>query len=148
MLVVYFSKGGNTRVVAEGLSRRLGSDLDEIRERTGGEVDFTRDPGEYGLVIVGSPVHGFTVSKPVARYLEGNRGRFHGVAVYATYSLWAAGTLDKMGQLSGRRPLASAVFKSRDIKLNRVGERLDCFADSIRESLGPRSPVCAHVMDK
>jgi hypothetical protein len=133
ILVAYYSRGGNTRVVAEKIANRLGADLDEIKKGPTGSsgCSYVKNPGDYDLVVVGSPVNGFTVSKPVARYLEQNRGRFHALAVYATYSLWPAGTLRRMGELSSAVPIASTVFKSREIKLGQVEDKIDDYTASI-----------------
>lgn len=140
VLVAYYSKGGNTKVVAEKLSKRLAADLDEIRpdssERSP-RIKFDRDPGDYDLVIVGTPVNGFTVSKPVAEYLGVNRGLFREMATYATYSLWPAGTLGKMSELASKQPIASATYKSREIKLGQIDGKVEAYIDSVRKSLPP-----------
>jgi flavodoxin len=144
ILVTYYSRSGNTRYVAEEISKRLGADVDVIKNKPKGRgVDYTRDPSDYNLVIVGTPVNGFTVSRPVMKYLEKNRGRFNEIATYATYSLWPAGTLNRMGRLSGKTPIASTTFKSRDIKLNQISEKIDAFIDRIDENypLYEPSPV-------
>ena len=134
ILVVYYSRGGNTRYVAEEISQRLGYDVDIVSAESNGKrssFDAIRDPSKYNLVIVGTPVNGFTVSKPVSEYLKKYKGKFNEIATYATYSLWPANTLNKMAQLSGKTPIASAIFKSRDIKLRQISKKMECFIDLI-----------------
>jgi menaquinone-dependent protoporphyrinogen IX oxidase len=133
-LVVYYSRGGNTRLIAEEISKRIGSDIDVLRSKskeTKTSVDSILDPSKYNLVVIGKPVNGFTVSKPVAEYLKKNEGKFNEIATYATYSLWPANTLKKMAQLSGKTPIASAIFKSRDIKLRQFSEKIASFTSLI-----------------
>ncbi|MCX6649032.1 MAG: hypothetical protein NTV61_06545 [Candidatus Bathyarchaeota archaeon] len=132
MLVVYYSKGGNTRAVAEAISKRTGADLEEVEAKDGGNDTHRYNPSDYSLVIVGTPVNGFSPSKPIKDYFASTQGKLPEVAVFATYSLWPAGTLSTMERLAGKKPLVSAKFKSRDIKLGHVSEEIEAFVDALR----------------
>lgn len=140
VLVAYYSKGGNTRVVAERISKSLDADLDEITLENGSnnKAAFEADPSHYDMVVVGTPVNGFSPSKLVIDYLLRNRGRFNKLATYLTYSLWPAGTLKRMGELASTKPFASAVFKSRDIKLNQIDDRLNEYIDLLNNEYSKR----------
>jgi len=141
VLVAYYSKGGNTRTIAEKLSKSFDADLDEIKwgsTEKSPRAEFVKDPSGYDLVIVGTPVNGFTVSKPVAEYLKMNRGKFREIATYATYSLWPAGTLNKMNELASKQSMVSATFKSREIKLDQIDGKLNSYIDSVKQNFDRR----------
>jgi flavodoxin len=85
ILVVYYSRSGSTRKIAEALSAALTCDLEEIVENKSRAGFFgymrslvearqkrpsviepaKRDPSSYDLVVVGTPVWGWPVSSPV-----------------------------------------------------------------------------------
>jgi flavodoxin len=132
-LVVYYSKTGNTRTVAEAIAGKLGSDLQEVNEQGAAQAP-AKDPSAYDLVVVGTPVNGFSPSIPIQGYLKENRGRLPNVALYATYSLWPAGTLGGMEKLAGKKPVASGAFKSREIKLGQIGGKVDGFVEALRRA--------------
>jgi hypothetical protein len=137
VLVTYYSKGGNTRLVAERVAKSLNADVDEIRKAD--EKDkaiFSVDPSEYDLVVVGTPVNGFSPSRPVADYLRRNSGKFRKLSTYLTYSLWPAGTLKRMSELASTNPVAIAVFKSRDIKLGHVDNALKAYITTLKSVSG------------
>ncbi len=95
-LVVYYSQGSATRRVAEDLALIFGADLERItekRQRSAGFFGFmssgyqatfgiasaieapARDPADYGLVLVLSPVWSWSLSPPVRAYLRLMKGR-------------------------------------------------------------------------
>ena len=89
-LIVYHSRSGYTRRLAQSLAARLDADLEEIRivqpldgplgyvmcaiEAIGGLGPAlrpaTRDPAKYDLVVVGTPVWFWSLASPVRSWLE------------------------------------------------------------------------------
>lgn len=130
-LVVYYSKAGNTKTVAEAIAKRLGGDLCEVSEQ--GVVTPDVDPSNYDLVVVGTPVNGFSPSIPIKGYLTANGGKLSKYALYATYSLTPMGTLGAMEKLVDKKPIATEKFKSADIKLGKIDSKVDSFVASLKK---------------
>jgi len=105
-LIVYYSRGGNTKKAAEDLAAELGADLAEIREdrprkglfgflRSGMESSFkkivpyrplTADPAKYERVIVATPVWAGNLSSPMRSYLNDNARHFAEFGILLTHS--------------------------------------------------------------
>jgi flavodoxin len=103
-LVVYYSRTGTTRAVALAIAQALGADVEEIVDRTprSGIVGYlrsglesslarstpiqrgARDPRDYDLVVVGTPVWVANVCSPVRAYLTGRQGLAGKVAFFCT----------------------------------------------------------------
>ena len=78
-LVLYWSKGGNTRRVAETIhaavqGHGLTSEIAEMKE------DLEVDPFSYDLVFAGSPVYFNLAPQPVMKYLQKLRNRASNLA--------------------------------------------------------------------
>jgi flavodoxin len=91
-LVVYYSRTGNAKFVAETIAAELGSDLEEIvdlKKREGklgwlsagkdssGEklteiAPTKRSPAEYDLVVVGTPIWAWRPTPAIRTYLKQN----------------------------------------------------------------------------
>ena len=89
ILVVYYSRTGTTQKIAKEISGRLGADMEEVVDkknrkgiigwiragRDAGAKRLTeieepqRDPGLYGLVIIGTPIWNGTISTPIRTYI-------------------------------------------------------------------------------
>ena len=89
VLVAYYSRTGTTRTVARAMAERLGCDLEEIEDNvprkgilgylragrdamSGKETSISpakHDPGDYDLVIVGTPVWGWSLCPAARTYL-------------------------------------------------------------------------------
>lgn len=103
-LVVYYSRSGATRAVANQLAALLDADAEEIVDPTPrrGVIGFLRSgiearrrrvppiapskrsPGDYDLVVVGTPIWAETLASPVRAYLRRHRGQFRALAFFCT----------------------------------------------------------------
>ena len=103
-LVVYYSRTGTTRTVAQQIAAALGADLEEVhdRERRGGPIgwlrcgyqgytgkladidDPVRDPSDYDLVVIGGPIWASSVSSPIRTFLRRHRDSLAKVAFFCT----------------------------------------------------------------
>jgi flavodoxin len=136
-LVVYYSKSGNTATVAEKLAELLGADQEAIGESRGrrGPIGFLisgyesarkkappiseskKDPGNYDLVIIGTPVWAGTCASPVRSYLEG-----YGDAIGKTAFFCTQGgdkeskTFSDMADILGKKPEATLRIRAHVAK--------------------------------
>jgi flavodoxin len=141
ILIVYYSKTGNTKRVSEDLSREVGSDFEEIIDRknragilnwfrsgrdgmkkVGTEIaDVAKDPAEYDLVIAGSPIWGWNIVPAVRTYLEKNKEKIKNYAFFITSGNTDA---EKIGpyfsEIMGREPLARVGFNGREMKDKKI----------------------------
>lgn len=155
-LVVYYSRTGTTRGVAETLAERLNADIEEIvdRKRRGGILGFMgggkdsllkktadideprRDPGEYGLVVIGTPVWASSMTPAIRAYIEQKAPALPDVAFFLTTG--GSGidkTFEKMAELCGKQPQATLGLKQRDVKKGAAGEAIDAFVAGLRADL-------------
>lgn len=128
VLVVFFANTGHTWYAASQIAKGCGADLDEVLDARphAGACEALRyiwdaliratppiespakDPGDYDLVVVGTPVWAWSVSSPIRSYLQQNAQRFKRVAFYCT----DAGRSDKrvfgeLARLCGQEPVAT-----------------------------------------
>lgn len=99
-LVVYFSRSGHTRQVAGDIAKLCGADVGPICELRGRQgpwgylrsiwqavcraappiMPTVRNPADYDLVIIGSPIWGMRLAPPVRSYAQLHAERFKHVA--------------------------------------------------------------------
>lgn len=107
MLVVFYSKTGNTRQVAESISKSFNCDIEEIKEKKsrkgifktiieikdailGNKVNIhecERDPSEYDIVIIGTPVWASHVTPAIRTYMDKNKGKIKCAAFFNTHGI-------------------------------------------------------------
>jgi len=103
-LVVYYSRSGNTRFVAEQVSKEIGGEIEEIidKKRRKGLLGFflsgydatrgrvtkiapmKRSPKDYDLVVVGTPMWNKRITPAVRTYLRDNNFSEKRVALFCT----------------------------------------------------------------
>jgi flavodoxin len=146
-LIVFHSRTGHTRRVAQALARRLDADVDEIRivqplhgiagyamcaiEAVAGLAPAlrpgTRDPAAYELVVVGTPVWFWSLASPVRSWLESQRPKRR-VAFFCTMGGSGAGRVfATMAALAGRRPAATLALLERELA-GPFERKVDAFA--------------------
>ncbi len=127
-LVVYYSKTGSTKILAEAVAKGVGADICEVNEQGAA----TLDASDYGLVVVGTPVHGMRPSPPIQSYLTANKEKMGKVAFFATCGLMAGGTFGGMEKLAGKKPVATFSMKGGDALKGKL-EKVDGFVASLKK---------------
>jgi flavodoxin len=155
-LVLYYSRTGTTKRLAEELSRKLGCDIkaivpkDSYRYITGwlragkhamkgftDELEPVRnDLGSYDVVIVGTPIWAGTISSPVRTFLAKDGHSIKRAAFFIT----SGGenrdvTFKAMEDAYGNPPLARLGLKTREVKKGECGAKADAFIAEIRKAV-------------
>ena len=131
ILVVYYSRTGNTRKVASELAAALNADIDEISDfenRSGirgyfrsGRQAFWRKvvplrpprlkPDGYDLVVVGTPIWNVSLPSPVRAYLREHRRVIRASAFFCTCGgMGMERVFQQMTDESGQSPIAKLVI--------------------------------------
>ena len=139
ILVVFFSRTGVTKNLAEAIARAEHGDLEELREarsrrgffgwlRSGYDGTYRRaaetlplqhDLTRYDLVFVGSPTWNESLSSPVRGFLRLHASELKEAAIFATCGGHGADeVLEQMARLLRRAPLARLPLQERDARLN------------------------------
>jgi flavodoxin len=149
VLVVFFSRTGTTRCLAEHIARATQGELEELQERRSrrGIIGWLRSGYEgtyrlaaeilplrhslrdYDLVYVGSPTWNQSLASPVRRFLADNAGALPNVALFATCAgKGATEVIAQMTQMLTRPPLATLAMLQNDVKHGaavQVGETVE-----------------------
>ena len=152
-LIVFYSRTGRTRAVAQELARQLGADQEELKEqadRSGatGYIAAGRDamlkrpaellptacrPADYELVIVGTPVWAFTMTPAIRTWLTREAASLPKVAFLCTQGgSGAERTMFDMEQLAGKAPVAKLILRDKDIQANACADAIAAFAAQCR----------------
>jgi flavodoxin len=150
ILVVFYSRTGTTRKIANALTVALQCDVEEIvlaedprsflgtaiaalRRRPARIAAASHDPSSYDLVVIGTPVWAWSVSSPVRTYMVENARRLPQVAFYCT--LGGRGdkrALAQMQELAGKVPRATVAFGAHDVLAGRYPAALGQFVDALK----------------
>lgn len=130
ILVVYHSYSGHTRQVAAEIAGRCGADMEEVNDArpSAGACSALRaiwdsltgatpaidppkkNPADYDLVILGTPVWAGCVASPMRSYVIANAFRFKQVAFFCTEGgRWERRVFAELQRLCRQRP-ASTLF--------------------------------------
>ena len=162
VLVVYYSRTGATRKVAEELAAITGWDLEPVidtRSR-GGVIGYLRsaadslfrrptklipprhNPANYDLVVVGSPVWNGSVSTPIRTWLEERRGDLPALAFFATEgSRGAPRAFHQMAALAGGMPIATLELSSMELRHGSLAPRIAPLVAAVDSAIGWLQPT-------
>jgi flavodoxin len=136
-LIVYFSKTGNTEILAKELASALGAEIEPVVETNprkgfigmlvGGKDAFLQKTTpindmknkitDYDLVVIGTPIWGWTMTSPIRSFMEKYKTDFKKVAFFST----KGGSGDKrafsqMQEIGGLAPIATITVIDKQIK--------------------------------
>ena len=139
-LVVYYSRTGTTKFVAETIAAELGSDIEEIvdlKNREGrlnymgaaGDASrgketkigsIKRVPSDYDLIVIGSPIWAWSPTPAIRTYVKNNNLSGKNVALFFTYENNLRQAIEKTkallsnSMLVGVLPLSKALNDKKD----------------------------------
>lgn len=136
-LIVYYSRTNKTKEIANKLQKELNCDIEEITdgEKYKGKLGFmkggmnatmgrpsdinpiSKNPSDYDLVIVGTPVWSSNMAPPVFSYLIKYRDQIKDMASFCT--CMGGGydkTLEKIAFVSGKKQISTMFLTSKDIE--------------------------------
>jgi flavodoxin len=155
-LVVFYSRTGNTSLIAHKIAGLLGAATDRIMSQTdySGRWGFARgvlhsltdtkigieeasiSPANYDLVVVGGPVWAGRVACPVRSYLRRHRSELQEVAFFVTCGGSAGNSLSQMEALYGEHPLATLSLSAPELSSGSYENAVRAFIGNIKEAAG------------
>lgn len=154
ILVVYYTRSGNTRILANEISRELQCDIEEIRtpHSYSGFLGYQRaffhavfkkkpvirqlnkNPTDYDLVIIGSPFWAGLIPGPIRTFLDRYKTDFNNVAFFLTQGgkLGQKKFFDQMKKISDKKPLAHLAVSEKELSTGDFKENVSFFLDELR----------------
>jgi len=150
-LIAYYSRTGTNEEAAKELQRKLGCDIECIIDKTerkgiigwifaGRDASQQRktelgplekDPADYDLVVVASPVWAGNVPPATRTYLSENADKFKEIALLSI-SAGGKGNLkavEQFKELTGKKLVAELMMKKEEMK---DGSKIDGFVKEIK----------------
>jgi flavodoxin len=162
-LLVYYSRTGTTRRLAEAIASELKCEVEEIQDvrsrkglfgwlRSGREAmkrslpeikEPVRDPAQYKIVIVGTPVWADTMASPVRTWLDRFRPKLvNSVALFCTMGADQSGkTIPEMGSYCTCDTLASVSVSKGEVQRGEFRPKLTDFLTRIKQHGQETSPT-------
>jgi menaquinone-dependent protoporphyrinogen IX oxidase len=152
-LVVYYSRTGITRTVAQYVAEALGADVEELIDTKNrkGPLGFViagkdaamkklvpieppkYDPSRYDLVVVGSPVWANTMSSAVRAYLTEHGDKIRAAALLATtHTSGVEESQRDMRVFLHCDVIAAIGLRQKTVKRGEHSTALDAFIDKCR----------------
>ncbi|MBW2972181.1 hypothetical protein KY359_04055 [Candidatus Woesearchaeota archaeon] len=151
-LVVYYSRTGTTKKVADEIVRLLKCDSErilDVKDRSGPlgymrsgkegmkriipEIKETeKDPSKYDIVILGTPIWGWNMASPMRAYLAKNSEKLGRVAFFITQGGKGAETaFREMEDICSSVPKATLVLLTKEVMKTDWSSRVKDFVDRL-----------------
>ena len=155
ILVVFYSRTGFTKKVCLELAVKLQAEVEEIidtksrkgpigwlyagrdasRKMSTLIAQTQKDPAQYDLVVLGTPVWAWTLTPAIRAYLEQNRAKIKKAAFLCTMGgSGKDGAFKGMEELLGQKPAAFLGLKTKQVAGSQYAAELDKFAEQIAKS--------------
>ena len=146
-LIVYYSRTGTTKKVAEQIAHRLGAKSEEIidlKKRKGpiGYIvagkdatqkkhtklgPYNKNPKDYDVIIIGTPIWAWTITPAVRTYLHDHKNVLKNKSLAFFCTMGGSGdknAFEEMQKLSGVKPKATLALLSRDVWGNNYEQKI------------------------
>lgn len=153
-LIVFYSRTGTTKKVAQAIHASLKCDIEEIvdkKSRIGvmGYLKGGRDalrkkptkigapfknPSKYDLIIIGTPVWAHNMTPAIRTYISHNKDDFQKIAFFCTMGgSGAASTFKEMMKLCEKKPLAILYLSTKEVLSTDYTSKIKEFLNNIKK---------------
>jgi len=152
IIVVYYTRTGTTKKVAEAIAEYLKCEIEELvdtknrkgifgwlgagrdamRERLTAINDIKHNPAAYDMVIMGTPNWGSNLVPAIRTYLTQNKENLKNVAFFCTTDGSGEKVLKNLEILAGRKPIFSLGVISKEVKKGEYVQKLKEVLDKIK----------------
>jgi len=152
-LVVYYSRSGHTKMVAEEISNALKCDIEPIidtksrkgiigwlsagKDATLGDTtkikEILKDVSSYDLVIIGGPVWSWNISPAVRTFMLQYMEQLKNAAFFCTEDGGGAKrSFRNLAALLGKQPVATLEIKASSLNKEEHKRMISDFVDTLR----------------
>jgi flavodoxin len=157
ILLVFYSRTGRTKKIAEEINRSLNGDIEEIFDsknrngfigwlssgRDAGTKSITKirnvkkDPSKYDIIVIGSPTWNGTISTPIRTYITEFKEKLRNVALFSTGDGEDLDAINDMDSLIEGKSIAKMHLVRKDeVETGKYVEKLDSFISEIKSARG------------
>lgn len=156
ILVVFFSKTGNTKQVAESISKSFNCDIEEIKEKESRKGIFKniieikdailgnkttickteKDPSKYDVVIIGTPVWASHITPAIRTYISENKDKIKCTAFFNTHGAEKPREIKAfkdVESITGKRTKALMDISKAEIKNGDYKKKIEIFRADLIE---------------
>ncbi|OGS23338.1 MAG: hypothetical protein A2252_09450 [Elusimicrobia bacterium RIFOXYA2_FULL_39_19] len=155
ILIVYYSRSGNTQRVSNDVAKELGADTEKLTDKTsrsgfwgfitGGRdamkeretviEPVQKDPSKYDIVILGTPIWAGKMAPAIRTYINQNKTKISKTAYIITSGGTDAGKVaTKMDELTGKQALGYLGVLEKELKKEVVyKEKLNKFVEVLKK---------------
>lgn len=147
-LIVFYSRTGITKRVAQKLALELNADVEELidKDKRAGAWGYIKsgreamqkklaiieppryNPADYDLVIMGTPTWAYAMACALRTYLTSHKGEIKRIAFFATHgSDGGDKAIKQMEELSGQKALAEMLVTSKEAVRDDYSEKFQQF---------------------
>jgi len=135
VLIVYYSRTGNTKKVAEAMQEKLACDIEEIQgqksyagvfgwtmagkegsQKVAAKIKPTfKNPADYDLIIFGTPIWAWNISSPLRGYLLKNKSKFKKIAAFCTMGGNQGQSFEEIEKICQKTLEAKVAFVDKEV---------------------------------
>lgn len=155
-LVVYYSRTGTTKKVAEEIAKAMNSDIEEIIDKTdrNGPIgwlksgkdamrkkitvinEITKSPANYDLIVIGSPLWAGSVTPAIRTYMTQQKQILFEkkVAFFSTMGSPNPGKIFiQMEELYGKKPVSNLSLRTKEVTDGSFIEKMKKFIEDLKK---------------
>jgi flavodoxin len=152
-LIVFYSRTGRTKKIAEAIQASLNGEIDEIHDKTSRsgiigwlkagkdarEKSLTalknveKNPLDYYVVVIGSPTWNGTVSTPIRTYIEQYKTSLKNVAIFSTGDGKEPVAIEEIDKVLQKKAIAKMhLVRKQEVETDNFQDKVDNFVKKIK----------------